>query len=155
MSQRAKVDSVLAEFARTCGLTELILDEQGRAGLAIGGRPLTLSYLEEPAELLVCCIEIAEIADDDQATPAFLAELTFTTWMRGIMTIGLSEDGRRALGYQVIPLELLDTAALGGVAGQLAETALAIRAQLAEGAQNRLAPVAGDGDRPDNPFAFV
>lgn len=152
MPDRTQIQTVLAAFATSCGLGRLELGADGRAGLTIGEVPVTLRYLETPAELLVVGATIVEIAEDDSATASFLLELTFTTWLKGLMTIGLSRDGRRALGYQAIPVRLLDAGTLAAVLGQMVETTLSIRGELARGAASQGAATPGSNPEGDAPL---
>jgi hypothetical protein len=134
MSQRARVDAALSEYAQACGLGTLALDSDGHADIEVDGVAITLSFAETPAELLFCVAAIAPVEDGDDDTPRVMLEIGFSTWMKGVMTIGLDAAGSEILGYVAIPPARLDAATLAGTADQMAQTALQIRHRLAAGA---------------------
>ena len=100
MSGRTGVDIVLAEFAAQTGLERLELGPDDQVALKIGDTPVVISYVASPTEFVVCTIRIAGIEPEDLAKANAALEMTFTTWMNGVMTLGLSETGRDLQGVQ-------------------------------------------------------
>ncbi len=141
MSGRTAVDIVLAEFAAQAGLASLELGPDDQVALKIGDTPVVISYVASPTEFVVCTIRIAGIEPGDLAKANAALEMTFITWMNGVMTLGLSETGRDLQGFSVLPLSLLNLENFSDLIRVMIETGLDIRERIAatgdDGAKTR------------------
>lgn len=119
--------------------------------------PVVLRLIEEPVALLMITVRIADMEPTDTATANALLELGFTTWMRGLMTLCLSEDGRSVEGFAPLPVSVLSLEVLSDSVGLMVDAAGALRAELTDGAL-RYAGVSRSDPGPTvsaDPISFV
>jgi hypothetical protein len=147
MSRRDYVSRVIDELGRSMGLSDLSLDERGRVTLLFDDAPVTFSYSEEPAELLWLFVELADIDPERKEPLEALLQLGLLTWSWSRMTIGASEDGRKAMGHTAIPVVNLDLVTLKDALRPFLDSAMSIRERMASGDYDLGMPVPG-GDRP-------
>jgi hypothetical protein len=133
MSRIKHVEQVLQELAAEAGLAQLRLDESDRASLLLDQIRVTFGYTAEPMELLWIWIDLGQIPAEGAAAPECLLRLGLMTWATSVMTIGLDEEGRRALGFTPIAVAMLDLARLKEVLARVLDAARAIRERLAAG----------------------
>jgi hypothetical protein len=133
MSRVQHVEQVLQELAAEAGLASLSLDESDRASLLLDQIRVTFAYSAEPMELLWIWVDLGEIPTEGAAAPECLLRLGLMTWAASVMTIGLDEQGRRALGFTPIAVAMLDLARLKEALTRLLAAARPIRERLAAG----------------------
>jgi Tir chaperone protein (CesT) family len=154
MSRTQHVGQVLQELAAEAGLASLSLDASDRASLLFDDIPVTFAYTAEPMELLWIWVDLGEIPADGAAAPECLLRLGLMSWAASVMTIGLDEQGRRALGFTSIAVAMLDLARLKEVLARLLAAARPIRERLAAGRfelDRDLAGATGPGGRSAGP----
>lgn len=131
MSRLQHVVKVLQDLGAEAGLPSLGLDQSDRASLLFDDIPVTFAYTAAPAELLWIYVDLGEVPAEGAAAPTWLLQLGLSTWAASVMTIGLDEEGRRALGYTPIAVAMLDLPRLKEVLTRLLAAARPIRERLA------------------------
>lgn len=131
MSNRHRVDLALSEFAASCGLPGLALDDNDRTTLAIGKVPITFLYQATPVEMVSLYAELGEIPECGADAPEFLLQLGLGSWVAGHMTIGLDRDGKSVLGYTVIPAARFSQQTLSETLQRLLAVARPLRQRIA------------------------
>jgi len=148
MSRERYVVQIVQELGAEMGMSDLALDENGRASLLFDDTPVTLMYCPDPVELLWLLVDLGEIDVDRHEPLEALLQLGFQTWSANRMTIGLTENGNRAVGHTSIPVVNLDRGLLEETLRYVLETADAIRERLARGELEPGSPPPGDARGP-------
>lgn len=130
MSRQHLVAQTIAELGTQLGIPDLALDDSSRVSLTVDGIHVTLNYAIEPVELLWLFVDLGEIADDRTEVLEGLLQLGFLTWSSNSMTIGLDEEGQRALGYSSVPVVNLSLDTLVGQLNEMLRSAAAIRERI-------------------------
>jgi hypothetical protein len=130
MSRQALVEQVLQELAAETGVGELSLDASDRVTLVFDDIPVTFAYVTQPTELLWLYVDLGEVPADGTEAPVCLMQLALTTWVASVMTIGLDEEGKNAVGMTAIAVVMLKYPTLKEVVLRLIEAARPIRDHL-------------------------
>ena len=144
MSRVEQVEALVSELGAQLGLPELRFDETGRIALQVGEAPVTLLYQVEPLELIWLYCGLGDLPDESEATGALLLRANARTWTSSGVSIGIDEQGKRALGFLPLPVGSLTAAGLREALTVLLEASLPIRGQLAAGDAG--ADAAGEDD---------
>lgn len=140
MSRYNYVADVFAELGQSMGMPPLVLDDTDRVSLVFDGVLVTFAYTSEPVELVWLYIDLGEVADDDVPVLQRLLQLGFDCWTRSVMTIGMDDAGRNAVGYTAIPVSALSLTSLKDVLSSLLQAAFLIREHLTEVAFEAVQP---------------
>lgn len=132
MSRLGYVAEVLKEFGSEIGMGELALDETDRLSLVFDGVLVTLVYTEEPIELIWIYIDLGEVPADSIKVPQHLLKLGFECWAQNVMTIGLDDAGRNAVGYSSMPVTLFECKVLKEMLTRLLEATFIIKEELSK-----------------------
>jgi hypothetical protein len=130
MSRQHLVAQTIGELGTQLGIPDLALDDSSRVSLTVDGIRVTLNYAIEPIELLWLFVDLGEIADESTEVLEGLLQLGFLTWSSNSMTVGLDEDGKRALGYSSVPVVNLSLDTLVGQLNEMLRGAAAIRERI-------------------------
>ena len=133
MSRRANLDRAVAEFCQDMGLADTTLDDTGQLTLNFADLPVTLSYSDDPVEILWISADMGAIPAEGTAGPVFLLRLAYDYWTLNRMTLGLGPDGQRVWGVTCIPAVELTGDRLKLILDRLLEAALPLRERLAGG----------------------
>ncbi len=150
MSRMEYVSQIVGELGRGMGMHDLSLDEEGKVSLLFDDVRVTFMYSDNPVDLLWLFVDLADVDPEQQAPLEALLQLGFLTWSRGRMTIGMSGDGRKAIGHTVIPVVNLDIGVVQDTLGQFLESAMSIRERMARGDYELDNGPSGGGDRPES-----
>lgn len=130
MSRADHVASVIADVGAVRGAPGLALNDESCAELTLGALPLTLMLASEPADLLWLFADLGDVPDDPELLHGLL-RLGFVSWASGQLTLGLSSDGRRMIGYSTVPVATLTNDTLGLALDRLQQGAEGILDRLA------------------------
>lgn len=138
MSRLGYVADVLKEFGNEIGMGDLALDETDRLSLTFDGVLVTLAYASEPIELIWIYVDLGEVPIEDVGVLQHLLKIGFECWAQNVMTIGLDDEARNAVGYSSIPVTLLDKRVLKELISRLLEATFLIREEIAQIAFDQL-----------------
>jgi hypothetical protein len=124
------VASAIAEVAAARGAPGLALDQEGCAELRVGALSVTLMLASEPVDLLWLYADLGDVPDEPELLRG-LMRLGFVSWTSGQLTLGLSSDGRRMVGYSTVPVATLTKDTLASALDRLYQGAEAILDRLA------------------------
>lgn len=133
MTRWNHVGGVLQELGNEMGMGALELDEHDKLSLLFDGVLVTFAYTSDPIEMFWIYVDLGEIPAGDVNTLNWLLQIGFECWSHNLMTVGLSEDGCKAVGYSVIPVTLLDHTMLIEVLNAMLQTTFEIKDRLTAG----------------------
>lgn len=102
MTNTDTLSDALRAFGEACGLPDLVLDEDGVAGIEVGDDQVTFFLSETPIEHLLITTLIAQLDPADTQSPRALMRTNFASWFSGAMTVGLDENGA-VVGAATLP----------------------------------------------------
>jgi hypothetical protein len=126
------VQSVLEELGAEMGLGSIKLDDTNRLSLVFDGVLVTFAYTTEPVELVWIYVDLGEIPQGGVAVPQRALQIGFECWAHNVMTIGLDDEGARAVGYSSIPVTVLALPLLKEMLDRILQATALVREQLAQ-----------------------
>ncbi|MCD0457860.1 type III secretion system chaperone [Roseiconus lacunae] len=123
MSRINHVANVFADLGREMNMGPLKLDDTDRLSLLFDGVLVTFSYSTEPMELIWIYVDLGEIPSGGVLAMQRLLACAFESWMTSIMTIGMDDDGRNAVGFTSIPVSTLSVQAVRETVGAMLRAA--------------------------------
>lgn len=155
MSRHNFVAGVFRGLGDKLGIAPLELDDADRVSLLFDGVLVTFAYTTDPIELVWIYVDLGEVPPHGVIAPQRLLQLGFEFWAKNVMTIGMDEVGRNAIGYSSIPVSLVDVAVLQELLDHMLQAAFLIREQLAsvefdvsqtDGSADHIDPMAAFGN---------
>ena len=134
MSRYNYVTEVLRELGNDMGMGPLELDDTNRLSLVFDGVLVTLSYTTDPLELLWIYVDLGDVPPDNIHVPREMLKLGFECWGQNVMTIGLDEEGSKAIGYSSIPVTVLELPVLREMLSRMLQATFLVREHLAKAA---------------------
>ena len=134
MSRYNYVTEVLKELGNDMGMGPLELDDTNRLSLVFDGVLVTLSYTTDPLELLWIYVDLGEVPADNIHVSREMLKLGFECWGQNVMTIGLDDDGNKAIGYSSIPVTVLELPVLREMLSRMLQATFVVREHLAKAA---------------------
>ncbi|MEM9044888.1 MAG: type III secretion system chaperone [Pseudomonadota bacterium] len=131
------IDAMTEGLGDLLGIEGLRLNAEGRAGLNVGPLEVDLHLDPEAPEIFWISTVLGEMTDR-KATPRFLLEVNFLSWLHDTMTISLLEnqngnadgDGYQAVGFTAIPTPMLTIEVLSLTFEKFCQAAVAIHSRL-------------------------
>lgn len=131
MSRYNFVASVFKELGQELGMGPLTLDETDRLSLVYDGVLVTFAYTSVPVELVWIYVDLGKVPPTGAVVPQRLLQLAFEYWAKSVMTIGMDDDGRDAVGFSSIPVSLLNLTVLQELLDHMLQATSVIREELA------------------------
>lgn len=131
MSRYNYVNEVLQELGAEIGMEPLELDDTDRLSLVFDGVLVTFAYSSEPVELVWIYVDLGEVPPDSLQVPQQLLQVAFECWAHNVMTIGVDEEGKNAVGYSSIPVTVLDLPLLKEMLDRILQATTLVREHLA------------------------
>lgn len=127
MSRQEFVEQTISELGTKLRIPKLALDSTGRASFSRDGIHMTISYLDQPIEIVWLFVDLGEVGVSQVDVLEGLLQMGFLTWSSNCMTIGIDKSGERAIGHSNIPVVYLNGERLHQVVEGMLEAAVTIR----------------------------
>lgn len=102
MTDTDTLSDALRAFGEVCGLSDLVFDDDGVAGIEVGDNQVTFFLSEDPVDHLLITTPIAQLDPADTQSPRKLLRTNFASWLSGAMTVGLDANGA-VVGAATLP----------------------------------------------------
>ena len=145
MNRATYVAQVLQELGESMGMPDLALNDQGWILLRMNEVPVRITYSPNPLESISISADLGEVERDSREQMQGLLQLGLVTWSHNCMTIGLTDNGRRAVGTTLIPVSQLSRDLLEQTLVALQQAAEMVRDRLTHGDFQLLEP--GDAEK--------
>lgn len=132
MSRYNYVIEVLEELGTEMGMGRLEFDDTSRLSLVFDGVLVTLAYTTEPIELVWIYVDLGEVPAEGIVVFQQLLQVGFEAWAQNVMTIGLDDEGKNAIGYTSIPVTVLELPMLKEMLSRMLQATFLIREHLAQ-----------------------
>jgi hypothetical protein len=146
MTRRDYCLGCVEEWCNDLGLVGHKADVEGQLSLTFDDMLVTFAYAEQPIEGLTIKVDLGRIAPNGGEAASLLLTLNLHTWLRRSLTIGLSREDNRAIGWNMVPASVLSVTTLRETTESMVTTATYVRQKLHSGSPHNTPAATGEPD---------